>query len=502
MSKIKIGWAEESIIPQKKISLAGQFFERISEFVESEITVTAMAIEADGDSAIIVSADIIGIHDGTVEYTREKLSKLLPDFDTKKLIIGATHTHTSVRVGANDKFPNRSKAYGVGTAKILNKFLPENKKYTAKVVPDETVATPEECMEFVTDKIALAAKNAWESRKNSYYANEFGRAAVGMNRRVCYDDGTAQMWGDTNTANFVSLEGGNDSGIELIYTFDENKNLTGIVANICCPAQILEQRSFVSADFWGRARALVREKLGENVKMLSLCGAAGDQCPRDLVRWIQPETPIDDPNVHRPNVLERKADPSMYDISGCNRVGKRIANEIVSVFEEITEYKDEAIFKHEVVDINLPLRKVTMEDYHNAIRELKYYIEENKDKEQFDYVDNANMYIYTGTIARYELQQTTEVVPMQYHVIRFGDVAITTNPFEIYLDYGNYLKARSYAKQTFVVQLCGGMLGYLPTEKAQKAGHYSANVTSGSVGFEGGNIFIRDTLTRINKMFE
>lgn len=30
MSKIYIGWAEESLVPEKKISLAGQFYERIS----------------------------------------------------------------------------------------------------------------------------------------------------------------------------------------------------------------------------------------------------------------------------------------------------------------------------------------------------------------------------------------------------------------------------------------------------------------------------------------
>ena len=36
MAKIKIGWAEVDITPEKgkKISLAGQFFERISEYVE------------------------------------------------------------------------------------------------------------------------------------------------------------------------------------------------------------------------------------------------------------------------------------------------------------------------------------------------------------------------------------------------------------------------------------------------------------------------------------
>ena len=47
MSRLLIGWAEESIVPEKKASLAGQFFERISEYVESEITVTAMAVESE-----------------------------------------------------------------------------------------------------------------------------------------------------------------------------------------------------------------------------------------------------------------------------------------------------------------------------------------------------------------------------------------------------------------------------------------------------------------------
>ena len=57
MSKLLIGWAEETLVPEKKVSLAGQFYERISQFVESEITATAMAVESNGDQMIMVSAD-------------------------------------------------------------------------------------------------------------------------------------------------------------------------------------------------------------------------------------------------------------------------------------------------------------------------------------------------------------------------------------------------------------------------------------------------------------
>ena len=501
MSKIKIGWAEESIIPEKKASLAGQFYERISEFVESDITVTAMALEADGEQMVMVSADVVSLTDGQLKMAREKFAKLTDEVAPEKVIVAATHTHTSLVMAGRANTKGKDGSNISTAAAILEEFLPEDKTYTKKVVPDDSVSTPEEALELVTDKIALAAKKAWDVREEAYYANEFGRAAVGMCRRVSYDDGSAQMWGDTNTANFVALEGGNDSGIELIYTFDKNKKLTGVVANIACPAQILEQRSFISADYWGRAKAIVREKLGKDVFMLGLCGAGGDQCPRDLVRWVNPETPIDDPNVKRPNYIERKADPSMYDISGCNKAGKRIANEIVSVFEDIEEIKDEAVFVHKVINLDVPIRKATMAEYNNAVREIEYYVDKNKNKEKFDFEDNAKMHVHAGLIQRYREQQNKEVVPIEYHAIRFGDVAFVTNPYELFLDYGNRIKARSYAKQTFIVQLCCGSHGYLPTEKAEKSGHYSAYISSGDTGHEGGDLLVRESITEINKMF-
>lgn len=498
MNKILIGWAEESIVPEKKVDLAGQFFERISEYVESDISVTAMAVESQGEQMILVSADVVSVNSYVLECAREKLAALTDEIDVRKLIVCATHTHTSMRLSTGNitQTIRTDKA-----ADILNEFLPDDRKYTKLVEVDESVITPEEATEWVSEKIAIAAKRAWETREEAFYTNEFGRVAVGMCRRVTYDDGSAQMWGDVNSANFVAMEGGNDSGVELLYTFDTNKKLTGVVANIACPAQILEQRSFISADYWGRTKANLREKYGNDIYLLGLGGAAGDQCPRDLVRWVDPETPINDPNIKRPHLIKRKADPSMYDISGCNRVGKRISNEIASVYEEISELKDEATFIHKVIDLDLPLRKVTMADYEHAVREIEYYVEKNKDKEVFNFEDNARMFVHVGVIQRYRQQQFTEIYPIEYHVIRFGDIAIATNPFELFLDYGNRIKARSYAEQTFIVQLCCGAGSYLPTEKAEKAGHYSAYVSSGNVGHEGGDLLVRETIKEINQMF-
>ena len=90
---------------------------------------------------------------------------------------------------------------------------------------------------------------------------------------------------------------------------------------------------------------------------------------------------------------------------------------------------------------------------------------------------------------------------VETHVIRFGYVAIATNPFELFLDYGNQMRARSLAAQTFIVQLACGSEGYLPTARAERGGHYSAYVSSGITGHAGGDLLVRHTLAAINALF-
>ncbi len=494
MSKLLIGWAENSFVPEgKKVSLVGQFYERISQYVESDVTATALAIDSGEAQAIFVSVDITSLRNNVIDKARAYFKELGGEIDPQKIIITATHTHTSVgTVKAASKIRD-----------ILNEYMPAGKEY--KELVDATakdVLTPEEGAELVASKIALSAYQAWQNRKPALYANAFGRAVVGFCRRVVYDDGSAQMWGETNTANFASMEGGNDSGIELLYFFDTDKNLTGIAANIACPSQILEHQSFISSDYWGKAKEYLRKEFGEHIFLLGLGGAGGDQCPRDLVRWVDSEACHRDPHIKRPNLIERVADPSMFDLEGCRKVGKRIANEIISVYEEIKEYKSDAPFCHKVITLDLPLRKATISEYEKAVREIEYYMEKNRDKEVFNFEDNAAVYVHAGTIMRYRRQQKEEIFPIEMHILRLGDVAFATNPFELFLDYGLRIKARSFAKQTFILQLTCGAGGYLPTAKAEKGGHYSAYITSGNVGHAGGDLLVRRSIQEINEMFE
>ena len=491
---LKFGWAEVDITPKKgtKIGLAGQFFERITDEVESPITVTALTIESESDYVITCACDLVCVGDNLNKLVKEKL---LADgnVNPEKVIISAIHTHTSYVY-------TRQSLLSPSTFDYLKSVIPEDMAYKP-LVSNEDRVDPDVALEFLANKIVEAVISSWNNRKSGYYRNGFGRAAVGMCRRVCYDDGSALMWGDTNTANFTELESGNDNGIELIFTYDQNKKITGVIGNIACPAQVVEHRSYISSDYWGKVKENLRKEYGEDIFVLGLCSAAGDQCPRDMVRWVEPESYIDDPNIKREVVLKRNADPSMFDVSGLKLVGRRISNEIIAVHEELnSEYIDKAEFVYRTLKLELPLRRVTKEDYQIAKEKIDQFIERNRGK-TINFDDNAKMHVYSGIMARYELQKTVTVFPIEVHILRLGEIAIATNPFELFLNYGNQIRARSKAKQTFLIQLACGSGGYLPTEKAEKGGHYSAYVSSGYVGHEGGNLLVAKTLDEINKMF-
>ena len=120
------------------------------------------------------------------------------------------------------------------------------------------------------------------------------------------------------------------------------------------------------------------------------------------------------------------------------------------------------------------------------------------------YNEDNNILAVTAVSAapmREELQEKMDILDTECHIIRLGTIAIASNPFELFLDYGNQIKARSYAEQTFLIQLANGTEGYLPTEKAEKGGHYSAFLASGLVGHAGGEQLVRETLKNINKLF-
>lgn len=122
--------------------------------------------------------------------------------------------------------------------------------------------------------------------------------------------------------------------------------------------------------------------------------------------------------------------------------------------------------------------------------------------------------LYRSVAERYLAQQKGEAktYEMELHVLRLGDVAIASNPFELFLDYGVQIEARSPAVQTFLIQSAGARQQhayYLPTPRAMAGGalddkpftNYSGTVMNNMVGPEGGQVLVERSVELINSMW-
>ena len=309
-----------------------------------------------------------------------------------------------------------------------------------------------------------------------------GQAVVGHNRLQVDLSGKSLMYCNTNRPEFSHIEGYEDHSVNLIYTWDKESNLTGVVINIACPSQVTESIYQISADYWHDTRVEVRQRLGKDVYILPQCSAAGDQSPHIMVG--------------------AKAEERMQRIMGMDSIGtgrgsmgrrKQIALRIAYAVTSVLPYMKDKIewnpvFNHNIEIVNLSRRLISIEDVNSALKEgegwKKQYEQlllESKEKPELKekprwYSNITSTYTRMkrgySVKERYELQKIQPKMPIEIHVLRIGDIVIATNPFELYLDYGIRIKGRSPAVQTFLVQLTCSYEGYLPTKRSIGGGAY------------------------------
>ncbi|KPK50229.1 MAG: hypothetical protein AMK72_02695 [Planctomycetes bacterium SM23_25] len=461
-AELHIGTATVDITPEEPVAVSGQFHLRVARKVETPITANVVALESRRgdeslDAAVMVSCDVLYIPTEVLRLVREAVGKRLPGLDARKVFLGGTHTHT---------------------APVL---LPG--KYA---MPKEGVMQVEEYRALLVERVARAIAEAWESRKPGSLTWGLGHAVVAYNRRAAYADGSARMYGRTDTPDFRSLEGFEDHDVGTLFFWNTDGKLTAVCVNVACPAQEVESRTAVNADFWHPVRERLRERWGADLCVLGWTGASGDQSPHLMYR--------------------KAADERMRRLRGLTRmeeIARRIVRAVDEAYEAVKDDRHTDVpLTHRVETIGLPMRLVNEAEYaeaKDAFEQAKAQI--SKDSNAADRV-HRRMKWYEATVRRYERQKTDPkpTYETELHVVRIGDAVVCTNAFELFTDYGIRIKARSKAVQTFVVQLVGPGT-YLPTEKAVRGGHYSAVVHSSLVGPEGGQVLVDRTVALIDSVW-
>jgi hypothetical protein len=470
---LSIGWAIEDITPEGPVSLYGQYYERLSEYVESPLKIIAFAIEKREknevkEQAIMVSMDLIYTLKPLQDRVKQRIKELITDFDESKLFLNATHTHSA-------PYPEIESDYGT----------------------------------FLLDQLVKVVVTAWNGRNPAGISNSYQNAVTGFNRRVLYADGTAEMYGATDREDYIGIEGPSDTGVDLLFCWDINKKLTGIIINVSCPAQVTESKYYVSADYWSEVRKQIKKRYGEDVFVLAQCGAAGDISPRDLATGYKTD------------------EPNMWEVEGMVEIGKRLADAVDRAYVIAkNNIQTDIPFKHAIKNIEIPTRRVSKEEYEKAftrvqdilsrepndpnspdtawnrfLREIKEN-EKNKVYGPWDSKTSDFGWLKPQELAikQYENQDKNLWYNFELHVIRLGNIAFATNPFELFVDYGFMITGRSKAKQTFIVQFSGDSGGYLPTQRALQGGGYSA--MANYIGPTGGKVLVNETVELINALWD
>jgi len=321
-----VGWATVDITPERPVALIGQLHKRISQKVRDPLTATALAIETRGEGgqreqAILISCDLLFIRKSVQDRLKQTVKGRLPDFDAEKLFLNATHTHTGPGFSDED----------FGTLYDVSK--------------DEGVMKATEYADFLVERAAKIAVEAWQSRKPSGMSWALGHAVIGRNRRAHYFNGSSVMYGNTNRPDFANLEGYEDHGVEMLFFWDQDKAPTGIVVNIACTAQETEGLSEISADFWHDVRLELRHRLSRDIFILPQCAAAGDNSPHLLFRSRAEEV-----------MRQRRGLSSRQEIA--RRIVDALENCLPLAKQDI---QTSTVFKHTVAKADLPPRLSTQQ---------------------------------------------------------------------------------------------------------------------------------------------
>ncbi len=451
---LKVGWAQASITPEQPVNLFGMFNERISTHVEEPCLATALALEgSNGEQAIWMSCDLVNATLDVVQNVRSDLVARIPGFDRNKLLLSCTHTHNA---------PNFK----------THLFPP----------PPPGAMTPDAYRAFFIERVVDVAARAWTARVPGQVTPALGHAVLGWCRRAVYADGTGQMYGNTQRDDFVKIEGPMDPGIELLFTHDAVGKPTGAVISIACTPQTCQGANFLTADFWGPARRSLQKHFGDMFTVLAITGAAGDQCPDDLIR-------------------RTRSEPRMIGLDACSRLARRLVHGVIEGYETgRREMSAALVFRHIHAVLDLPQYVMTAEQvdhYKNVIASLTANGE--PDPKSWD---GGTLLRARNHLERHAAMKPDPVIQVDCNFLRIGDLAVATNPFELFLEYGQRIKARSPATQTIAAQLTNDSLAYLPTREALGHGHYSAMPSNIRVGPDGGDQLVGLSLEYLKTLFD
>ena len=489
---LRIGWGHRDVSTSLPVVIPGGWTRPISKGMDDELTVTALAIDNGFDAVIFLSCDHLGMSLGNNQLICNAARKLDPTVPPiEKWIVNATHTHSGVLL------------FGPGRHGI-----PEGIPFDDKG----------EYRNFFVKRAAQAVAEAWKKRSPGKVAWGYGYVVGGFSRRTIYSCdlsklpkygaspvlvGRGTMHGP-NIPEFSHYEAGMDPIANYLFTFDMNDKLTGAIVNLSTTAQCGHPTAnHLSADFWYEARQALRARFG-GIYILPQCAAAGDITPVQQhykaaqarrLKLKYGDRAKDFVSRYRLDIAERVAASFAEVLAWASKDKRRILPLCHTV---ITPQLEWDVYPEE--DVAETKRRLAELEKLPATGGMKP--EARLREESYRATRRGK---YNRVIRAAEEVKKRPAAPTVSHIVRLGNIAFASNPFELFIDYMHRIQRQSPFEQTFIVQLAhmgGAHGGYLPTERAVANKGYSAEPYSHRTGPKGGATLVRATVEELRRLKE
>lgn len=419
-AELRVGTAAVNIDPPDGIPLAGYYSERGSQGVIDSLFAKAAVLDDGRTQVALVVCDLIGLPRPTVIEARRLIEKTT-GIAGSNVMVSATHSHTG---------PVLTRGTVGDEIDGGNRDLAA--QYTAEL--------PQRIAQAVAEAHARRAPT-----RASFAREAEGRLAYC--RRFWMEDGTVGWNPGKSNPGVLRPVSPVDPEVGVVYfeTLAQEPQLT-FVNFAMHPDTTGGTR--VSADYMGALSRRLADYRGAGMMTLFANGACGN---------------LNHLNVNWPR--------RQQGTNEANRLGTILAAAVFKAYMDLQPVSDPTL-RVRSETVSLPLAKVSEDE----LREARAVMAKGKAAQ---FMEQVQAYKALDVQARAGQPYEVEV-----QVIALGrDVAWVSLPGEAFVELGLNIKAASPFRQTHVIELANGSIGYIPNRSAYAEGNYevvSARVAEGA----------------------
>lgn len=422
-TSLKAGAGAVVITPSLGVPMAGYYHRRGASGVHDDLFAKAIVLQ-DGDTiAALVSLDLISTRRGFVEAARTLISERagIPE---RHVMISATHAHTGPVLSDDRLF----RTQGADVEPAARAFM-------------------DELPEKIAESVMTALKTSSEVEILAAVGHE---NSIAFNRRFHMRDGSVG-WnpGKFNPA-IIKPAGPIDPDVPTVLVRSKSSaRPLSVYVNYAVHLDNVGGDE-ISADLPFTLASNLGGVLGDNVVTVYTSGACGD---------------LNHVNV---NWADRQKGHQ-----NAARMGTILAGEVLRTWPKLELVQGKLQVRTKSVELDLPrVSEVAVSRAKEAVKTL-----DDRTRDRFMQLVNAHKVLDVAA-------QKGRPFEVEVQVVTLGDsLAWVALPGEIFVELGLDLKQASPFKQTMVVELANGSVGYVPTNRAYRQGAYevvSARCAKGS----------------------